>query len=893
MTRRTLDLSTLPWQFGPVERQPFTAQPADDRAAAAEWLPARVPGDVRADLIAAGRIPPLDTPEGIAAGAWIDDRDWWYRVTLPGGLAPDEVAILEADGIDFYSAIWLDDRLLSTHAGMFSRQTAVLTPTLNAPGPHELAIRIWGAGALPRGANRPWRRAIRWLLGKVSPAAEYFPDRLLTPKAQFSFGWDFAPQVLSTGIWDEIRLVVARGAYVEDLWVEAEPVVGEGEQRGGGAGARRSRGAEEKGSGGEAETVMARFRMHLRLRRWRARPLRVDVSIVRAHDASLATDVTLSYSSHRGNVRPERQLSYVMLNGSTIQDTLQRTTSEASPQWEFPAGVTEEDLALECDLPAARLWWPWDQGEPCLYRVTVRLVGDDSVLDEVSRVVGVRSVRREPLPEGNGWRFVINGRPVFLRGANWAPADLLPGRVTQADYERLLAQARSAGINFLRVWGGGVREKRSFWETCDRLGIMAWQEFPLACTFLDHYPRDGTGSEDWTRTSADERGQFRFSALVRARPRPHPITSGDASSYLALLASEARGMIRALRNHPSLIAWCGGNEINPGRERLPLAAIQNVLAEEDPDRPWLPASPAAGDVHRWDVWHGFAPWTALQHETAGLVSEFGLQALPDPATVAEMFPDGNPTGLTDPRWAGRKAQVAKLLHYAGPEAASPLDRAIAATQRAQAAGLQAGIEACRLRRTTENGTRMNADGRERLPEDSFRACPRSSASHSLPGCAGVVFWQFSEPWPAVSWAVIDRAGRPKAAYAMLQRCFQPVLIAARFPWRRYAVGDTFAAEIWLVNDGPLARAGCRAEAALDGQAVWAEEGIALPAAGSVQAGELTVKLEAAPRALALRLLCAGEVLATNIYDLAVHLPGRQPLRPRILQWIAELLLMSR
>ena len=241
MSRRILDLSALPWQFGRVERQPFGAQPVDDRASVAEWLPARVPGDVRADLIAAGRIPPVETPEGIAAGAWVDDYDWWYRTELPGDLTPDEVAILEADGIDYYSAIWLDDQRLATHAGMFSRQSIVLSPRINAPG---AAARSWRsasgvAARCPSCRIRRWRRAIRWLLGKVSPGTEYFPDRMATPKAQFSFGWDFAPRLLSTGIWDDIRLVVTRGAYIEDLWVQAEPVIGSG-------------GEEEKGAEGKA-----------------------------------------------------------------------------------------------------------------------------------------------------------------------------------------------------------------------------------------------------------------------------------------------------------------------------------------------------------------------------------------------------------------------------------------------------------------------------------------------------------------------------------------------------------------------------------------------------------------------------------------------------------------
>ena len=194
---------------------------------------------------------------------------------LPGVLAEDEIAVLEAEGIDFYSAIWLDGQRLATHAGMFSRQSIVLSPLLNAPGEHCLAIRVWGGGALPRLPNPSWRRAARWLVGKVSPGTEYFPDRMATPKAQFSFGWDFAPRLLSTGIWDDIRLVVTRGAYIEDLWVQAEPVVesGGGERRRGGAEERFARSRET------GETTPARFDVRLRVRRWRAGALRAEVTI--------------------------------------------------------------------------------------------------------------------------------------------------------------------------------------------------------------------------------------------------------------------------------------------------------------------------------------------------------------------------------------------------------------------------------------------------------------------------------------------------------------------------------------------------------------------------------------------------------------------------------------
>ena len=157
-------------------------------------------------------------------------------------------------------------------------------------------------------------------------------------------------------------------------------------------------------------------------------------------------------------------------------------------------------------------------------------------------------------------------------------------------------------------------------------------------------------------------------------------------------------------------------------------------------------------------------------------------------------------------------------------------------------------------------------------------------------CGGVVFWQLNEPWPAVSWSVIDRAGRPKAAYETIRRCFQPILIAARFPWRRYNAGDAFRAEIWLVNDGPAPWPGCRAEASLDDTAVWSAADIELPPASAMPIGELNLTLVTIPSILALDLRCGEAVLASNRYDLAVHLPGRQPRLARWTHRIAERLL---
>ena len=340
-----------------------------------------------------------------------------------------------------------------------------------------------------------------------------FPGPHGDPQGAVWFGWDFAPRLLSTGIWDDMRLVVARGAYIEDMWVQAEPLT------------------EEQGSGiGEEETDAGAVSL-CACRSGVGRPVRFGLK---------------SPLRPRASPRPQ----------STRPSTLD----------------LDLNLELSLDLPSARRWWPWDQGEPCLYRVTVRLLDEAGVLDEASQVVGVRvggAVRRcRTAASGGGWSTVglfscaaLTGcRPMFC--PDGSPRPIMP-----AYWGR-----RGPRVSIFSEYGAAACEKQAFWDICDRLGIMAWQEFPLACAFLDRYPRD------------------------RGIPR---------------LAHRGGAWDRAgLRNHPSLIAWCGGNEISPGASACRYGT-RTGAAEEDPARPWIPASPCEGDIHQWDVWHGSAPWTDL------------------------------------------------------------------------------------------------------------------------------------------------------------------------------------------------------------------------------------------------------------------------------------------
>lgn len=769
MPRAIQALSGSTWRFGDVGRQLVAPSVRDDRADVSAWLPATVPGDTRADLMANGRLPASTAPGALRESAWVDERDWWYTLPL-AQVEPGQTEVLEADGIDYLSSIWLDGERLAVHEGMFGRQTVILPPRIHQPGPRELGVRIWGSGALRKGKDGLLRRAVRAFLRRAGLGTEYFPDRLNVTKAQFGFGWDFAPRALTCGIWDDIRIVRARGAYIEDVFAIAEPL------------------------DAEADPAPVRWRVTLTVRRF-------DTG------QSLRAEVELSE-----------------LDGETPF-----FRSEPLPL------LSPDPQILVFEAPPMRRWWPWDQGEPYRYRLTVRLSDARGLCDEKEITVGVRTVARERFSTGQPWRFTVNGRHVFLRGANWVPADILPGTLRPDDYAKLVGMAADAGINYLRVWGGGLREKAAFYDECDRRGILVSQEFPLACTFLDHYPRD--------------------------------------AEYLALLEREATGIARSLRNHPSLLAWCGGNEINPQRERLQLRTIGQVLQREDSTRLWIPASPSEGDVHNWDVWHGFAPWQALDAQLLPFMSEFGLQAIPMDGPEADM-----PERIGDPRWAERKLQADKLGHYLGPWRVDELWRVSLMSQRVQAAALQTGIEGCRLR--------------------------REGSGHPRP-CGGVAFWQFNEPWPAVTWSVIERSGKPKLAYEMLKSSYAPLLVAALFVRKNYQPGEFFEAAVWLVNDAPDAK---RIDSVLiemdfdvriekpDRSArpvrFESRKMFEVAAASAIQIDSFTVKLDEPPTALRITCEAGGNIIAANSYDLAVYFPPPQPFASRVLRRAADLLLGS-
>lgn len=756
--RRSVNLGGLAWELGSVEPKSWDAPDIYDINTVAEWLPATVPGDVRADLMAAGRIADPFYGDQAQASAWVDGLDWWVRTRLPVRLEPGERAFLVCEGIDYLSAIYCNGQLLGRYEGMFSRQVYEVTDwgRHSAGGEWEFSVRLWGndeVHLLSVSRLTAWERLLARLDRTFQTNLAPFEYRAASLKASYGSGWDFAPSLPSLGIWDDIYLVFARGVYLADTWVRAEP----------------------------KDETDAQVQVRLEM------------------DADAPRRVTTALT-----IRP-------------------RNFSGPACEFSFDLEVAEgrQTHLLTCDLHDAQRWEPWDRGFPHLYELEIALRAPDAaeVLDSLAVPFGIRTVKREP---GAPWVFRINDAPLFLRGANWVPLDMFPGRLRAADYAAMVRQAKELGINFLRVWGGGLREKRAFYDACDAAGILVWQEFPFACAFI---------------------GQF-----------------AAAAEFRALARQEARAIVQALRNHPSLFLWCGGSEFSPQRNAALVEILAAAVAEEDGTRPWHPASPGAHESHNWTVWHRRAPAAAYRDDYAACISEFGLAAVPDLSSL-ERFLLPAEQWLPSEGWRQHHAQTSILWHYACTNAHSEsqesLKAFIVASQRAQAHGLQVGIETFRRRKYDT---------------------------------AAIAFWMLGEPWPALSWSVIDHYRQPKFACQMLQRVYQPLLISLDYPLKVYQPGDHVKAGLWVVNDTLSSYAGCQACLWLDETEIYRRE-VNVEPDGCQRIGDVRFTLGSGPWLLRAELHRNGEVVAENLYDLRQSNPrGGPDLLGRLRQWVGRWLL---
>ena len=398
-------------------------------------------------------------------------------------------------------------------------------------------------------------------------------------------------------------------------------------------------------------------------------------------------------------------------------------------------------IGKELEIINPELWFPYGYGAQPLYTFRTE-ISTEKAIATISKRIGLRTldVKREQDQWGESFTIVVNGIPIFAKGANWIPSDSFTMRVSEDKYRYLLNSAVKANMNMIRVWGGGIYEADVFYDLCDELGLLVWQDFMFSCAL---YPGD--------------------------------------EPFLKSVQQEASYQVRRLRHHLSLALWCGNNEIEMGwrdwkwHENMPASMWEDYLKlfhvilpgvchNEDPDRLYWNSSPASekeailhpqtsthGDTHYWGVWHGKEPFDFYQHHFPRFISEYGFQSFPEPATVNKFTEEQDhdifsPVMLLHQKSPNGNTLIKDYLekNYVVPKDFSNF---LLLTQVLQAEGIKIGAEHFRRIR---------------------------------PRCMGSIYWQLNDCWPVASWSSIDYFGRWKALHYYAKRFYAPILIVPHF-----------------------------------------------------------------------------------------------------------------
>ena len=426
-----------------------------------------------------------------------------------------------------------------------------------------------------------------------------------------------------------------------------------------------------------------------------------------------------------------------------------------------PAGemlAQSEGDRLEVIIENPELWWTHDlsdRAEQPLYTVKAEALLGNAIVDTMERRIGLRTIELDRGADefGNNFRFLINGAPIFAKGANWIPPDAFPDRAGAETRRSLLAQCVEANMNMLRVWGGGYYETDEFYDICDSMGLLVWQDFAFACA-------------------------------------PYPF---DRPDFLENVKAEVEYNVKRLRHRASLALWCGNNEIEsmaimwlPYRKlqaeqgRFFWGTLPGWVRGLDAQRPFISTSPTGvafmrgvesdgeGDTHIWHVWHGMQELPYFRKRLTRFCSEFGQQSFPSMETIRAFNGAGEPV-LSDPAMKSHQKCISgnqKILYYIAASYRLPKKFAdlVYLSQLTQADCVAYATEHWRRNR-----------GR----------------------CNGSLYWQLNDTWPVTSWSSIEYSGRAKALQYYARRFNAPVCVSID--------DDRGAAKIYVLNDTREAR----------------------------------------------------------------------------------------
>ena len=684
-----------------------------------DWHAAVVPGEVQEDLLRYGLIPDPNYGLNEPKYQWAGLSDWEYRTTFT--LTQTEQARKNIDLVFDGLDTFADVFLNGTeilHANNMFRQWRVPAKDKLRPGDNELRIVFHS----PVMTLLDKIKTLPYKLPTVSQVQDVSEEGIATDpytrKAPYQYGWDFNPRLLTQGVWQPIRLVAWDGIHVGDFYIHQRHI-----------------------SKTEAD---------------------FDAELTIDADNACTAVIDISH----------REL------GTSDQKNLPPASHVVE---QLHPGVNH--ISIPGSIRNPHLWWPNGYGPQSMYRfdAVVRIPSD---VGRAMREIGFRSVELQRRPDawGKNFAFVVNGIPIFVKGASVVPIDVFPTRITRDRLERMLEAARDVNMNMVRVWGGGIYEPDSFYEICDHLGLMVWQEFMFG------------GAEVPSDTA--------FRENVR---------------------KEARYQVKRLRNHPSIVLWCGNNETElkfyqpritqhyTEAEQSEMfrayllvfsEAIKSAVSEMAAPTPYWGSSPSAGydqpsddglnaphqswtipfqnlpgktytdqlppnnnvdgDMHYWPVWYQNLPAKMYTKQFPRFMTEYGFESFPAMSTLRSF---ASPDQMT--------LDSATMTEHQKSNGARGNQTIESAVERDY--GTPADFSALVYLSQVEQADAMKIGA-----EDFRRLRPR---------CMGSIFWELQDGWPDVYSSSIDYYERWKALQWYAKRFYAPLLIS---PWLHDGKIDIYA-----------------------------------------------------------------------------------------------------
>ena len=599
---------------------------------------------------------------------WVAEKTWIYRTQLPAVDQEDQKVVLAFDGLDTFATVKLNGQIILTSDNMWIMHRVDVTNQMSSAGPNILEIDFKPA-LLEARKIKESHPEHKWVGFNGDMA------RLAVRKAQYHWGWDWGPVLMTCGPWRAVRLETYH-ARIEDLQVEYSV----------------------------AESLKA-----------------VSGTIKAIVEGNSAKTVEFSASLDNKEV----------FKGST------EVGADGKAEVEFL-------------VKDPKLWYPHGYGGQPLYKVTATVTDGQSNLDSLSKRTGFRKSElvQEPDEVGKSFYFRVNGIDVFCGGSDWIPADSFTPRITEDRYRRWLQMMVDGYQVMIRIWGGGIWEEDVFYDLCDELGVLVWQDFMFGC---GNYPA--------------------FPEILKS------------------IEEECVCQTKRLRHHPCMAIYAGNNEDYQVQEQCGLTydyedknpqnwletdfparyiyekLLPDVVLAHSPHVPYHPGSPwgdgritsdkTVGDMHQWNVWHGTQEKYQIFDTLGGRFnSEFGMEAFPHIDTIkyyvtdpAQLYPQSHMIDFHN-KADGHERRIATYL-VENFRTRTELDKFIHLTQLSQAEALMFGYRGWRQQW-----------GNKRL-------------------CGGALVWQLNDCWPVTSWAIVDYFQRKKPAYYAMRRVLAPVAVAVK------------------------------------------------------------------------------------------------------------------